>query len=100
LGSDLSRIANELEKLFIAIGEATLTVTSIMWSNTSVSKTTSPFELQEPDSVGMPEGKRIVNHFEAKEGYPLALTLGSFYFFSKILLIIPRRTVRGSTGAF
>jgi DNA polymerase-3 subunit delta len=91
LGSDLSRIANELEKLFIAIGEGTRTVTpDHVEQHIGISKDYNQFELQNALAEGNAlKAQRIVNHFAAHErAYPPVLIFGSLYFFfTKILMI-------------
>ncbi len=91
LGSDLSRIANEVDKLIIAIGNQKKTITpEDVEKNIGISKDFNQFELQnalgKKDVVG---ANRIIRHFAANERkYPVPLITGSLYsYFSKLLLI-------------
>ncbi len=91
LGSDLSRIVNEIDKLIIAIGNRARTITPAdVEKNIGISKDFNQFELQNAlgkrDVVG---ANRIIRHFAANERkYPLPLVTGSLYsYFSKLLLI-------------
>ncbi|MCP4311262.1 MAG: DNA polymerase III subunit delta, partial [Bacteroidetes bacterium] len=91
LGSDLSKIANEIDKLIIAIGKESRNITpEDVEKNIGISKDYNQFELQNAlgkrDVVG---ANRIINHFAANEKkYPLPMTTGFLYsYFSKLLLI-------------
>jgi len=91
LGSDLSRISNEIDKLIIAVGKESRTITpDDVEKNIGISKDYNQFELQNAlgkrDVLG---ANRIINHFASNERkYPLALTTGFLYsYFSKLLLI-------------
>ena len=91
LGSDLGRIANEVDKLIIAIGEKSKNITpEDVEKNIGISKDFNQFELQNAlgrrDVVG---ANRIIRHFAANEKkYPVPLVTGSLYsYFSKLLLI-------------
>lgn len=89
IGNDLSRIANECDKLFINLkpGE-TITVQHIE-SNIGISKDFNIFELQEAITQrDVLKANRIVNYFRANpKSNPFVITLATFYsFFSKVLL--------------
>jgi len=90
LGSDLGKIAQEIEKLTIAIGDPNQSISpALVEKHIGYSKDFNQFELQ--DALGSRNGTkamRIVKHFASNEKkYPLALTLISlYYFFSKLLL--------------
>ena len=90
LGSDLSRIANEVEKLMVAIGKKGETITpELVEKHIGFSKDFNQFELQ--DALGKRDvvrANRIINYFaENERKYPIPLTIVSlYYFFSKLLL--------------
>jgi len=90
LGSDLSKIANEIEKLIVAIGKPGATITpEEVEKHIGFSKDFNQFELQ--NALGKRDvlkATRIVNYFaENERKYPIALTTVSLYFFfSKLLL--------------
>ena len=90
LGSDLSKIANEVEKLIIAIGKKGETITpALVEKHIGYSKDFNQYELQ--DALGKRDvlkANRIVNYFAVNQKkYPIPLTIISLYFFfSKILL--------------
>ena len=91
LGSDLSRIANEVEKLIIAMGEAEREITSVhVEENIGISKDYNQFELQ--NALGKKDvlkANRIINYFaENQKNYHITQTISSlYYYFSKLLLI-------------
>jgi DNA polymerase-3 subunit delta len=91
LGSDLSKIANEVEKLIVAIGKEGETITpALVEKHIGFSKDFNQFELQ--DALGkrdVVKANRIINYFaENERKYPIPLTIVSlYYFFSKLLLL-------------
>ena len=90
LGSDLSKIVNEVEKLTVAIGKKGDTITpALVEKHIGFSKDFNQFELQ--DALGKRDvlkANRIINYFaENEKKYPFPLTIISlYYFFSKLLL--------------
>ena len=90
LGSDLSKITNEVEKLMVAIGKKGETITpELVEKHIGFSKDFNQFELQ--DALGKRDvvrANRIINYFaENERKYPIPLTIVSlYYFFSKLLL--------------
>jgi DNA polymerase-3 subunit delta len=90
LGSDLSKIANEVEKLMVAIGKKSETITpALVEKHIGFSKDFNQFELQ--DALGrrdVVKAMQIINYFaENEKKYPFPLTIVSLYFyFSKLLL--------------
>ncbi len=91
LGSDLSRIANEVEKLIIAIGEQERTITPVhVEVNIGISKDYNQFELQ--NALGKKDvlkANRIINYFaENQKNHHITQTISSLYFFySKLLML-------------
>lgn len=91
LGSDLSKIVNEVEKLMVAIGEKGALITpELVEKHIGFSKDFNQFELQE--ALGrrdVVKANRIIRYFaENEKKYPFPLTLISlYYFFSKLLLL-------------
>ncbi len=91
LGSDLSKIANEVEKLIVAIGKEEETITpDLVEKHIGFSKDFNQFELQ--NALGKKDvlkANRIINYFaENPRKYPITLTIVSlYYFFSKLLLL-------------
>ena len=91
LGSDLAKIANEMEKLFIAIGEKERVITpSHVEQHVGISKDYNQFELQ--NALGkrdVVKANRIINYFAGNErNYPIQMTIASlYYFFTRLLLI-------------
>jgi DNA polymerase-3 subunit delta len=90
LGSDLSKIANEVEKLVVAIGKKGEVITpDLVEKHIGFSKDFNQFELQ--SALGkrdVVKANRIINYFaENEKRYPFPLTTVSlYYFFSKLLL--------------
>ncbi len=90
LGSDLSKIVNEVEKLTVAIGKKGETITpALVEKHIGFSKDFNQFELQ--DALGKRDvlkANRIISYFaENEKKYPFPLTIISlYYFFSKLLL--------------
>ena len=91
LGSDLSKIANEVEKLVLAIGNKSEVITpDLVEKHIGFSKDFNQFELQ--NALGkrdVVKANRIINYFaENEKRYPFPLTTVSLYFFfSKLLLL-------------
>lgn len=91
LGSDLSLIVNEVEKLMVAIGDRNVSITpALVEKHIGFSKDFNQFELQ--DALGkrdVVKANRIINYFaENEKKYPFPLTIISlYYFFSKLLLL-------------
>ena len=90
LGSDLSKIVNEVEKLTVAIGKQGETITpALVEKHIGFSKDFNQFELQ--DALGKRDvlkAMRIIKYFaENEKKYPFPLTIISlYYFFSRLLL--------------
>jgi DNA polymerase-3 subunit delta len=91
LGNDLGRIAGELEKLIIAIGNKVKIITPVtIENNIGISKDFNNFELQkaivEKDVL---KANRIINYFDKNQkNNPLPLTIASLYFFfTKVLTL-------------
>jgi len=91
LGSDLSKIVNELEKLMVAIGKPGATITPAeVEKHIGISKDYNQFELQNAlGNKDVVKAMRIVQYFaENERKYPMVVTTTSlYYFFSKLLLL-------------
>ncbi len=88
LGNDLSKIANEIDKLFINVKEGGEITAELVQDNIGISKDYNVFELQDAlAKKDVLKANRIVNHFAANEKEnPAVLVLSSLYgYFSKIL---------------
>src|ERR1700761_8687108 len=88
LGNDLSKIANELDKLMLNIAEGQDISLKEIHDNIGISKEYNVFELQ--TALGKKDAykvNQIINYFEANpKANPLVLVLGNlFSFFSKVL---------------
>jgi DNA polymerase-3 subunit delta len=90
LGSDLSKISNELDKLIISLGENEKTITPVLIErNIGISKDYNNFELQ--NAIGkrdVVKANRIINYFaDNQKNHPVVLTITIlFAFFSKVLI--------------
>ncbi|MCD4832523.1 MAG: DNA polymerase III subunit delta [Bacteroidales bacterium] len=89
LGNDLSKIANELEKLIITLpdGEYNITTTHIE-RNIGISKDYNNFELHKAlTQKNVLKANRIVNYFgHNPKDNPFTLTISTlYYFYSKVL---------------
>ncbi|MEN8158227.1 MAG: DNA polymerase III subunit delta [Bacteroidota bacterium] len=91
LGSDLSRIVNEVEKLIIAIGNKERNITPAhVEEHIGISKDYNQFELQ--NALGKKDllkANRIINYFaENQKNHHITQTISSlYYYFTKLLLI-------------
>ncbi len=91
LGSDLSRIANEIEKLIIAIGERERNITPVhVEENIGISKDYNQFELQ--NALGKRDvlkANRIINYFaQNQKNHHITQTISSlYYYYSKLLML-------------
>lgn len=88
LGNDLSRIANEIDKLAIILKPGEVITPAIIEENIGFSKDFNPFELRK--SIGERDQYKsylIANHFAANpKDNPIVLTIGLvFSFFSQLL---------------
>ena len=89
LGNDLSRVANECDKLLINIKKNEVIDTQHVETNIGISKEFNVFELQ--DAIGQKnalKAARIVNYFKSNpKSNPTIVTMANFYsYFSKLLL--------------
>ena len=88
LGSDLSKIANELDKLIITTPQERPITAADIEENIGISKDYNNFELQNAiREKNILKANRIINHFAANpKDNPLVLTITSlYYFFAKVL---------------
>ena len=90
LGTSLSKITNEIDKLTINLKPGTTITTKIVEDQVGVSKDYNSFELQR--AIGMRDAvkaARIVNYFRANpKAGPLPLITGSLYnYFSRVFQI-------------
>ena len=89
LGNDLSKIANELEKLMLNVSSGQTITMQHVQDNIGISKEYNVFELQSALSRKDPfKVNQIINYFEANpKANPIVLVLGNLNnFFSKVLL--------------
>jgi len=89
LGNDLSKIANELEKLMLNVAAGQTITLKHIQENIGISKEYNVFELQSALSKKDPfKVNQIINYFEANpKANPIVLVLGNLNnFFSKVLL--------------
>ncbi len=88
LGNDLSKIANELEKLMLNVAAGQEITTQDIQDNIGISKEYNVFELQTALSrKDVLKANRIINYFEANQkANPFVLVLGNLnYYFIKVL---------------
>jgi len=89
LGNDLSKIANELEKLMLNVAPGQAITLQHIQDNIGISKEYNVFELQSALSKKDPfKVNQVINYFEANpKANPIVLVLGNLNnFFSKVLL--------------
>jgi DNA polymerase III subunit delta len=90
LGNDLSKIVNELQKLFINLKPDQEITADLIQDNIGISKEYNVFELQNALAAkDIMKANRIVNYFAANEKEnPLPMVMSSLYsYFTKILQI-------------
>jgi DNA polymerase-3 subunit delta len=89
LGSDLGKIANELEKLILVLGEGIEKINPAhIEENIGISKDYNNFELNDAiSSRNVLKANRIVRYFDSNpKANPIVLSIVSMYlFFSKLL---------------
>ncbi|MCL3779650.1 DNA polymerase III subunit delta [Prolixibacteraceae bacterium JC049] len=88
LGSDLSKVANELDKLVILVEKGTQITADHIEKNIGISKDFNIFELQNAlGEKNILKCNRIINYFGANgNSHPIQRTVSSLYFyFSKLL---------------
>ncbi|CAN5477098.1 DNA polymerase III subunit delta [soil metagenome] len=89
LGNDLSRVANECDKLLINVKKGETIDVHNIETNIGISKEFNIFELQKAlGSRNVLQANRIVNYFKANpKNSPIQVTMANFYlYFSKVLL--------------
>lgn len=89
LGNDLSRVANECDKLFINLKPGEEIDTTHIEQNIGISKEFNSFELNAALALkNVGKANRIINYFKANpKTNPMPLVMGSLYsYFSKLLL--------------
>ena len=88
LGTQLSNISNELDKLMIIVKKEEKITANIVEKNIGISKDYNIFEFQQAlGSKDILKSNQIVNHFAANpKNHPLVVTLGMlFSFFQKLM---------------
>jgi DNA polymerase-3 subunit delta len=88
LGSDLSKIANEIDKLVINLQPGSEITAELVQDNIGISKEYNIFEFQDAlAKKDILKANRIVNYFAAneKEHHPVMITGSLYNYFSKIL---------------
>jgi DNA polymerase-3 subunit delta len=99
LGSDLSKIANELDKLSLNLPAGTAVNTTHVQEYVGISKDYNVFELQKAFAMrDLPRLARIREHFASNiRRNPLIVTISSLYaYFSKVYML---HALRGSSDA-
>lgn len=88
IGNDLTRIANELDKLCLNISKEIMIDSSLIEKYIGISKEFNVFELQNALGIkNVLKANRIINYFAANEkSNPLVMTLGNLYsYFNKLM---------------
>jgi DNA polymerase-3 subunit delta len=99
LGNDLSKVSNELGKLYINLPKASLITEKLVEDNIGISKDYNFFELQKAlVNRNIPKANRIIAYFASnpKENPLIKNVILLFHFFSKVLLY---HSVRSKTDA-
>jgi DNA polymerase-3 subunit delta len=89
LGNDLSKINNEVQKLFIGLSKGSVITNNIIEQNIGISKDYNVFELQ--NAIGKRDWlkiNRIINYYEANpKDNPVQMVIPTlFKYFAKILI--------------
>lgn len=97
LGTELSKVSNELDKLVINLPQGSTITTKVVQDNIGISKDYNVFELQ--DALGNKDvlkANRIVNYFIANpRKNPLVVVVGTLYgFFSKVYMTYSLKSER------
>ena len=105
MGTDLARVAGELDKLVLTLPENQNRITtSHIEENSGISKDYNTFELVKALSrKNILKANRIINYFASNQkNYPFTLTIGTlFFFFSKLLALhfMPDKSTRSITSS-
>ncbi len=99
LGSSLSKVANELDKLLLNLSPGTRILPKMVEEQVGISKDYNVFELQK--ALGQKDALkvgRIVEYFTANpKAGPMPMLMGSFYnYFSKLLILAELKAARKS----
>jgi DNA polymerase-3 subunit delta len=90
LGTDLSKIVNEVDKLMISLKAGSEITPEIIQNNIGISKEYNSFELNEAlGKKDILKANRIINYFGSNEKeHPMVMTLSALYnYFQKLLMI-------------
>ncbi len=90
LGADLSKVANELNKLFLVVEKGSRITPDDVEKNIGISKDYNPFELTDAlGSKNILKANRIINHFGSNpNAYPMNQIMGVLFgYFSKLFKI-------------
>jgi DNA polymerase-3 subunit delta len=90
LGTDLSKIVNETDKLMISLKPGAEITPEIIQANIGISKEYNSFELNNAfGKKDVLKANRIINYFGANEkDHPMVMTMSSLYnYFQKLLII-------------
>jgi DNA polymerase-3 subunit delta len=96
LGTDLSKVANELEKLLLNVGKGECVTIDLVHEHIGISKDYNVFELQRAlAGRDIPAVNRIVTYLSANtKTNPMVYLVGSLYtYFSKVALMQELRTL-------
>jgi DNA polymerase-3 subunit delta len=90
LGSDLSKISNELDKLMITVSKKTEITSEIIEHNIGISKDFNNFELVNAISKrDILRANKIIKYFAANpKDHPFVMTISTLYNFYKNLILI------------
>lgn len=104
LGNDLSKIANEINKLIISLPKGAEITAEIVQDNIGISKDFNVFELQDAlAKKDILKANQIINYFAFNEKeHPTVMVLSSLYgYFSKILKyhFLPDKSKFAAAGA-
>jgi len=91
LGTDLSKIANELSKLVLSLPKGRKIGSAEIEKNIGISKDYNVFELQKALATkDMPKAQRIANYYAANiNAHPMAMTLAMLYrFFEQLFFYL------------
>lgn len=100
LGSDLSKVTNEIGKLFISIPKGSEITPDVIEENIGISKDFNIFELQDAlGEINPTKAYRIVKYFgDNPKSNPMVLTLSMLYLFFQKLMLYHYSTDKSERG--
>lgn len=100
LGTDLAKVTNEVQKLFISLPAGSVITPDIIENNIGISKDFNIFELQDAfGAINKEKAYRIAKYFgDNQKANPMVMTLSMLYLFFQKLMLYHHSTDKSEKG--